>query len=489
MNNLETIQTLRIKDTIFEIVDEQLRTNIHNIRYAWNIETDAKYFDIDYDGILSLKPEYRGDPYKDYDPEKDGPIYPFSVSDNDLGNEGSKINELPERIVIPYAVNEIAVTGFQDGMFKHNKRIKELRLPKTVYTIPTDFCYEAFNLEVLENTEHIESIAYHGFSRCAIKKAIFPNLKSLGKAFIQDPFLVIADIGNYIENLPNAFQDCANLSCVLGGGSITTVAVGAFKGTRSLKNLPFLSQLTSIGDIAFFDSRVNFDAVYDTLIDNKCYFGINATYKQVNIGADEIYNNYWAGVEYTPCENPLGSLFHQKDPRWATDIIYKPINNETFRYGYNGCGFVTMAEIFSALEGVEFSSPKQFEDLLKEKGFLEDGFRSDDEIEEIYTKLGYQVERIKTMTSEGLQKVYDALADGALIHKTMGTYEHPDWGHAILVYGVNSLGKLLIADSDVCYHMIEEYENHKSSMPIYALGTAACNTTIVKKKPKETTDQ
>ena len=74
----------------YEVVDGWAREQIERINEASNKPTDIKYFDIDDDGLISLKPKYRGCPTND--------TYPLSVSDNGVGKDGSEIYNLPKRI-------------------------------------------------------------------------------------------------------------------------------------------------------------------------------------------------------------------------------------------------------------------------------------------------------------------------------------------------------------------------------------------------------
>lgn len=95
--------------------------------------------------------------------------------------------------------------------------------------------------------------------------------------------------------------------------------------------------------------------------------------------------------------------------------------------------------------------------------------------------LNQAVAKTKQDTKEALQKVYDELAQGALVHKSIGTYGNINGGHVVLVYGVNSIGELLVADSAPTLNNVGIYENFKYSMPIHMLGSQECDCIIVKK--------
>jgi hypothetical protein len=91
------------------------------------IPTHEKYFDIDENGLISLKDVYRGASRpKDvtpsvlltpFDASLSTTALEFSQSDNKWGNVGSKYYELPQEIRIPTTVNGITVTGFKNAAF------------------------------------------------------------------------------------------------------------------------------------------------------------------------------------------------------------------------------------------------------------------------------------------------------------------------------------------------------------------------------------
>lgn len=436
-------------------------------------ETDSKYFDIDYDGLISLKPEYRGDATDTY-----ATNYPFCKSDNGVGKEGSKIAELPTRIVIPQNVNGEQVTGFQKGMFCHNHRIKEVVIPSNVKAIANGMFRDAIYLEKVENTEQIEKIGAGAFSWTRVEELHFPNLKELGgtNIFANCSCLKLIDIGKVATINGSSFCYCENLSTVIGE-SVTVIDRMSFFGTRRLKNLSFLANVKSVGYSAFKSSRCDFEDVYDTMVANGCTFGLNATYKQFN----DI--DYWSGTTFTPCKNPLNSLFHQKNPQWKDKTIanYVDENGEPCTYGGNGCAFCVLAEIYSAFEDVHFDSPEEFVPILESKGLLQYDYRYRTQWCQIANGLGYQTEFISTMTSDGLQKVYDALSKGALLYKSTMDDSNIDGGHAMLGYGINTDGEMLTSDTSMHCNEVGIYENHKNAWHVYKHGSKNCDVVIVKK--------
>jgi hypothetical protein len=62
----------------------------------------SEYFEINEDGIISLKPEYRGYGRKSFE---------YSISDNGEGFRGSLNHTLPEHIYIPEKIGTKTVLG------------------------------------------------------------------------------------------------------------------------------------------------------------------------------------------------------------------------------------------------------------------------------------------------------------------------------------------------------------------------------------------
>ena len=162
--------------------------------------TDEIYFDITEDGTISLKPEYRG--------ASSSASYPYGLSDNGKGRNGTRNKELPEEIVIPETVNGIAVTAVPVGMFMYNRRVKRLVLPENITEIPKNFCAEANNLEEVIGTENVVTMGGNAFYRTKIRKAYFPSLETLvdSAQFMGCTNLVAADLGKALSKAGATIQ-------------------------------------------------------------------------------------------------------------------------------------------------------------------------------------------------------------------------------------------------------------------------------------------
>ena len=444
------------------------------------------YFNIEYDGVVSLKPEYRGKPEKNN--------YPDSVSDNGVGVDGSKINELPEVLVIPDVINNIAASALCEGMFRNNLRVKSIAIPAGVTTIPKGFADLAANLAEIKGTENIEVINQAAFQRCGIKKAIFPNLKAFEGPghFNGAANLAIVDIGNTIKALPTGcFNYCDMLSLVRGGASVTQIGQKAFFGTRSLKNLPFVSNATSIQNDAFVLSRVtNIGTKYSDWWD---FFAKLQSAFNTNSAAS-VFNKdkWWEGCTYEDCANTLGSTFNQSNPEWAELMLLTDTGECADKWG-DACMELSAIHICSALKNIKLNTPMEFMELLRgktdEKGSLltptavKDGLPNYgiEDMPRWFKAMGLDCEYL-VYNKDTMQKVYTALAEGALCLSYV--YTGSTGGHANTIYGVAENGELLVLEPQSNNYHLKEYSARTFQQPVWSLATDK-NWVMIVSKPKE----
>ena len=446
--------------------------------YIWEglgsgVATDEKYFDIDYDGIVSLKPEYRGSATNDK--------YPYAISDNGIGMDGSKIHELPEIIVVPDVINGTAVSGFQEGTFRCNGKVREITFPDGVDALPKNICASANNLRAIHNTEHITKLSGPLFSYTRITKAFFPNLKEVSEqAFAAACFLYTVDIGNNITEIPSQmFLQCLSLSRVIGGEKVTKIGDKAFWLTSNLKNLPFLDlqKVTSVGQLAFYKSRIQFDW---SKLDGKCTFGNRATPVIDNA------TDYWTGVEYTPRENSIVTIMSQDNAEWAE----KKIGNTSLTYK-QGCATFAVLHIHSALSGKLYNHPDEFinEVLAIDPNLVADGKLPDifENVHTWLTALGYKTTVYQSdITQATYQAICDALARGAYVYTQVSTEPYADRGHVVALYGMNSIGEVSVLDSNCLFEKYRPtgipYDVQLYRMPYQNLSGPSSDIVIVEKE-------
>ena len=487
------------------------------------VSDHSAYFDIDVDGLISLKPEYRGAAAKN--------DYPHAVSNNGVGVEGDNANELPEVLVIPDVINDIAISALCEGMFSYNTRVKSITLPVGVTTIPKGFANQAINLTEVNGTENIEVIGQAAFQKCGIKKAMFPNLKTFNGVaqFNMSPNLTAADIGNTVTNITqNCFADCESLSSLIGGGSVTNIGPKAFYNTRSLKYVPFLRQVTFIDYEAFIMSSVSGDGSHDfdwwDFKENSgCKFGTKKNKAgQLICNATPAHFNEtkWWNDCVLPTKsviNALGSTFHQKNPECSS--LNLPNSVDTY---LSGCLEISTAHAYSALTGDELIStaecwksigiypgiisPRVFIEYIVAKAKAPDGgslltpsyyneskkgyVYVTEDMEKWLEALGLDCEILpgtsgSAYTKENLNRLYEDVSNGAVaLISYYYTSNGETYGHEVVVYGVAENGDVFVLDSDTKNYTLQDYTARTFRVPLMSFAKTG-TIMIVKKRNEE----
>lgn len=421
---IKAVEGSAVRFTAQDLTPEQKTQARENIGAASTEATPELYFEINDDGVISLKPEYRGHCSK--------AEYPYALSDDENHGNGSKNSELPETIVIPEIVNEIAVTALAPAMFAWNDAVKSITIPAFITEIPSAFCRAAMSLKAVNGTDGVKVMGDAAFRQTPIVTVSFPNLERLDGTghFVNCAVLVVADLGNKITSLPQQiFSSAESLSCLRNAENVTTVGAKAFYFNRRLMPPAFLSKLGSIGNEAFRGSRVNYN--WASLAG--CTFGENATSLQLNP------TDYWSGCTYTPCKTPMRSTFNQKNPAWADVEI-----GTTGRTYSAGCVMTSAAMIYSTLMGVDLSSPLEYEERVKAANpdLLTVSSANFENQKQYLEAVGLSAEYREGMTAANLQAIYDALAAGALVLAGV------DPAHAVVFHGINEKGEILVTDSE-----------------------------------------
>lgn len=278
-----------------------------------------------------------------------------STSDNGIGAEGSNINSLPEVLYIPETINGETYMELGYGMFAYNKRVKEVILPKTINQIPAECFAFTTNLEKVLNSEIAQSIQFGGFFASGIKEINFPDLVVLDKkAFMKCGHLTKINIGKVTAIGDRCFEHCTDLQEITHDSDtiITTVGNGAFFNTTALKEVDFISTLTSIGDFAFSCCALNFD--WSTL--SGCTFGNYATPLQMNPTlTSDSYN-----IKTTSCQLNAPLRIDQENPKWAD----KPINALETEYKM-GCAYFSVMNAYCGILGLNYDNPRELEHINK----------------------------------------------------------------------------------------------------------------------------
>lgn len=441
---------------------------------AIKAENDERYFQITDDGIVSLKPEYRGASNKS--------ALTLSISDKGLNNPGSKMTELPELLVIPETVNENVVSSLAPGMFLRNTGIKRLVLPKTVTILPERFCEDAIYLNTVYNTEHIVSMGTTVFQRTQLGRAIFPLVSTIGAGgFKGCANLVYAEIGNVTDAQQQLFRDCNKLSVIKGMTNLKIVGKYAFEKTYRLRKVDFnINSLTSIAEKGFFKTRLIHD-----------WWNLPSTVSVGTLGTPAQLNptDFWSSTTVVADKiNLLPTVFNQHDPRWADYLIgtggtYTEANMQAgtvyngqnwlelgtnwvnSKYG-NGCLTFSVFAAYCGLYNKTFTSPLEIEQELNTKypNWINYVTRSAYHVKNFAEQIGLKVTTLNTLngTTDGknnLQIVFDALSAGKYVMLAVGSNSNTSVDHAVLAYGVKTNKEVLISNTDPSLDEIGIYEN------------------------------
>lgn len=414
--------------------------------------TDEKYFYITEDGVIRLKPEYRG--------ASESTKMVDSVSDRGRGLDGSKLRDLPEEIVIPETVNGIAVTGYADGMFYRNTRPKKITLLSSVTVLPYGFCSYCLNLCQVEGTQGITSLGRMALAYTAITEANFPSVAELdaqGGQFQNCANLLTANLGNTISQIPaKCFASCEKLTTLEGCGNVTALGDMALCFSKNLRELPFRDNLTDIGRDALFLSRADWGASEGFI-------------------SSDIVPEYSDGA----CSIRMRSTFEQHDPRWANKYIVN--SGEVKRKYTSGCMYVSAAVVYSAFEKLDMYSPEEFVEEMHEK---DAGLSAMDVasvepsvgLTRLVTAMGYGFELYEEVAAASIQEVYTALKKGDLViariagdnnRETDGTLNSTN--HIVVFYGINENGEIMVVDSSAASSSIGIYEASVYTMPVHNL--------------------
>ena len=341
--------------------------------------------------------------------------------------------ELPEYLVIPELVGEVAVDSIATGAFMGNTAIKTVVFPKTVKHIP-ESCFNESTIEQISNVDHVTSIGKNAFRGSNIKSVKMPNLTATGGAsFAYCCNLTHADLGKVTKILAGDFNKCYKLSRIESDDLITSVGKAGFAATPRLANASFVKNLTSIENGGFLMSGLDYDWASLT----NCTFGTGATSLQLNP------TDFWSECTTYDCENPLPTLLCQNDPRWKD----RQIGTSGITYG-DGCVIFSLMHIYSGLNNIAFASVEEFEQEVG-TDFLNAFSDNMRDMPSMAESLGMTATGYETYIKENLQALYDALNDGKYaIMGAVSNYIKPTmYGHVNVAYGLTKDGKIKIADS------------------------------------------
>lgn len=421
---------------------DTLQEKIYNLEATLS----KSYFQIDEEGVISLKPEYEA--------------------------EGSQNASLLKHLIIPNEIDGTQVLSLKIGMFDNNLAVEEITLPDTVTVIPEKFCSFAKRLRKLNNTLNIKEIQKSAFQATKIKKLNFENLSVFNAHALQGAcHLKEVNIGNNITTIPShAFANCPCLEKIIGGKNITSIEAKAFLKDYSLSNKSndyFLTKdapaITVVGPQAFYGTNVSTNKEPGNTISSTAF----PTFRYQK---DENGKYFWENVKpiVIPNINNEPKLrFNQREFGTTT------IGDSNLTYAEWGCTIISALYIYAALTNDTDTShdPIWFVDFLTEQG-LEDYLPTGNQwIGNSITNLGNLLKELLP-ESEYEVKIYDF--DNNLAGQTVNEDTYLDLlsalnkqdsyvctraisikeeagtskiGHAVVLYGLNESGDVKVLET------------------------------------------
>ena len=333
---------------------------------ALKVASSVEYFDIETDGTIYLKPEYRGSAIDfktnssivtDLGETVCKNMNDYSESDNEFGKDGSKISSLPEVLYIPNEVKGTKVTKLAPAMFAYNKRVKQVVLPQGITTIPNECFAYAIHLESVKNLESVTTVEYGSFFASGVLEIDLPNLTTLGqRAFMKSGHLKKIHLGKIATIPDRCFEHCNDLEEITNDGTITTVGSGVFFNTVKLKKADFVSSLTNIGSYAFNRCALNFDWVAFKEKNPSVVFGDYATPLQM-AGSSLTSAHYNIKTKERILPAPL--RINQGDPRWRDTQLNI---NETHN---TGCRYFSVMNAYCGIRGLNYDNAYELDEINK----------------------------------------------------------------------------------------------------------------------------
>lgn len=415
---------------------------------TYNPDCHAQYFQITEDGVLSLKPEYRGAATRK-DPDPDANVeYVDSISDNGIGIAGSRNAELPKHLVIPEIVDGIVVNSLADGMLCNNTVFEYITLPRTITEISRSCFYGSYFIKEIYNTENITTLRHSALSHIPfLLRANFPNLTLLEESSIQGcANLVYANIGHVTEVSEFCFGANLNMQRVKNAGKITHIGPTAFFECAKIKHFENLSNITNVDDTGFWACGLPYEQ-QSLLLDRN--LGTNAIAPQVNS------NDFWSACTYTPCENPLPTYLAQNNPLWKD----RPVGKELV-YG-RACMLFDVIHMYCGLkllhnnEKIVLSNIDDLENLVNsiDPTILTNYTNAYTHQETVAEKMGLKVDCYASFNQNTLQTLYDSLAAGKYASVTISDGKNGNLGgHVSVIYGVTNTGELMFCNPTSRYY-------------------------------------
>lgn len=157
----------------------------------------------------------------------------------------------------------------------------------------------------------------------------------------------------------------------------------------------------------------------------------------------------YEGIEFTDGATTV-VYYNQLDSRWKNTAY------GTDKIGTHGCGPTAMAMVVSSLTENTYDPVAMSNWSYNNGGWASNAGSYHSMIPNCATAFGLNVEGVSK--TDDMQKIVDALSSGKLVVAIMGPGEFTSGGHFIVLRGVTSEGKILVADPASNSRSNKEYD-------------------------------
>ena len=374
--------------------------------------------------------------------------YPDATGITGLSSEGLQwLRTNGYNLYLPESASAIINSGTQPFGYmnsvypKEMNELKSVNIPKSMRYIDKSafFGVDGITSIDLKNVTSIGGGCFAGMQGLTYFNA--PNLTVMpAQTFRFCTSLKEVHLSDNITSLEQiAFVYCYKLETVTGLKNVNSIGTGVFQQCYELKNLDFNTHINSIGQKAFYKTGYKLPS---SVVDSTTTYGTNATYLQ----------DWTSGLpEYTKKAAHSFNIktYSQQDEKWASYKIGG--TNDKYTISSAGCGWVVFAEMYNTLYNKNLT-PIDLVEKIKSEDASALGSGSYDhsknnqicEILDLKLEATYGTDSYSQYSPFEIQPIIDAVSAGKMV---TWSYKPSSSGHVVLIYGIDSDGYLLVADS------------------------------------------
>ncbi|MBQ9894169.1 MAG: leucine-rich repeat protein [Ruminococcus sp.] len=251
-------------------------------------------------------------------------------------------------VIIPESINGHTVKELGFGLFKSNKKVKSVSIPRGVLVIP-DQCFDgATSLETVNIPEGLKTIGSSAFCGATNLKTI-----SIPQSVTTIDYNAFAYSGITSISLPSVntfgnyvFSNCKNLKSVILSNSITKLTYSMFKSCSSLESIVIPNSVSSI-DAFVFEGCTSLKSVTISRYPEKLFregvFRNCTSLENLNISDPAILNQLFIRQSLNDCKkfNKLNNqtIVSYRSKRYSPNAepVFQTAFDEVIRKNFRYC--------------------------------------------------------------------------------------------------------------------------------------------------------